>query len=193
MRQARAPGGLAQANHTKTNQPAHTKGDITLQGCVSRAAGQYILMQADPATTYKLESGKGDIKLDPHLGEQVEVTGWESPSLSTSSECLSMDGSSSSMMLMVTSIRTLEKRCSTRRDERWSFSENEHRRERVLAKTASEADVFPLTTCNNSTMLRLKIVRVFAFRVTVSAQPEPGFIAPVVCFCSLEAECPTET
>ncbi len=102
----------AQNNKGKQSEPNNPKGDITLQGCVGKASGQYILMQTDPATTYKLESGHGSINLDRHLGQQVEVTGWESPSLSTSSERLSMDGSASSMTLMVTSIRTLEERCA---------------------------------------------------------------------------------
>jgi hypothetical protein len=65
-------------------------------------------MQTDPGNSYELESRK--IKLGSHLGEQVEVTGWESPFLSTSSDTVNRQGSPSSVTIMVTSIRTIAKR-----------------------------------------------------------------------------------
>ena len=54
-----------------------SSGDITVQGCVARSTGYYILMLTDPGNTYNLEEASRTIKLDPHLGEQVEVTGRE--------------------------------------------------------------------------------------------------------------------
>ena len=81
-----------------------------MQGCLSTASGDYILMQTDPGNSYEPESRK--IKLDSHLGEQVEVTGWESPSLSTSSDIVNRQGSPSSVTIMVTSIGTIAKRCT---------------------------------------------------------------------------------
>lgn len=84
-----------------------------MQGCLSTAAGDYILMQTDPGNSYELE-GSRKIKLGPHLGEQVEVTGWESPSLSTSSDVANRLGSPSSVTIMVASIRMIAKECTVR-------------------------------------------------------------------------------
>lgn len=106
-----AQSGSAQASGSAAQRSKKSSNDLTVQGCVGSASGQFILMQSDPGTTYKLESGTRKIKLDRHLGQQVEVTGWESPSLGTSSERLSMT-SASSVTIMVTSIRTLEKHCT---------------------------------------------------------------------------------
>src|SRR5579864_6765236 len=64
-----------------------SKGDITVQGCVNRFSGDYILMKQHPAMSYELQA-TGKIKLRQYLGQRVEVTGRETPSMSTSSDVL---------------------------------------------------------------------------------------------------------
>ena len=107
---------LAQDSNPST-PPQHTskesKGQVTVQGCVGRSSGDYILMKQDPAMTYELQA-TGKIRLRQYLGQRVEVTGKESPSLSTSSDALTRTGSASSVMLTITSIKTLDKECSVR-------------------------------------------------------------------------------
>jgi len=100
--------GIASKAHSKD-----PKGDVAVQGCVAMGfSGSYVLMQTDPGNTYELEKGSRKIKLGPHLGERVEVTGWERPSLSTSSDALTRIGSASPVTIMVTSIRTITRRCT---------------------------------------------------------------------------------
>jgi len=89
------------------------KGQVAVQGCVGRSNGDYVLMKQDPGMTYELQA-TGKIKLRQYLGQRVEVTGKESPSLSTSSDALTKTGSASSVMLTITSIKTIEKECSVR-------------------------------------------------------------------------------
>jgi hypothetical protein len=108
---------MAQTNPDQSgarNGPSkNSKGDITVQGCVGMSfGGSYVLMQFDPGNSYELEKGSRKIKLGPHLGEQVEVTGWERPTLSKSSDAFTRIGSASPVTLMVTSIRTIERRCT---------------------------------------------------------------------------------
>jgi len=105
---------LAQDNSTANNSPQgskDSKGQVTLQGCVSRSSGDYILMKQDPAVTYELQSSH-KIKLSHYLGQQVEVTGSESPSLGTSSD--SNRRSAAPVTLTITSIKTIQKECSAR-------------------------------------------------------------------------------
>jgi hypothetical protein len=98
-------------NSTDQNHSNGSKGQITVQGCVDRARGDYILVQQDPGMTYELEA-KGKIKLRQYLGQQVEVTGTKSPSLSTSSDTLTNSGSPAPVTLRIISIRTIAKECS---------------------------------------------------------------------------------
>ena len=84
--------------------------EITVQGCVGRSSGDFVLMKLDPGMTYQLHA-TGKIRLKHYLGQQVEVTGRESPSLSTSSNSSGRMGSPS-VALTITSITTVEKRCS---------------------------------------------------------------------------------
>ncbi len=90
-----------------------SKGQVTMRGCVSRSNGDYTLMKQDPAVTYELQ-GSHKIKLSHYLGQRVEVTGSESPSLSTSSDSMARQGSAAPVTLTVTSIKTLDKDCSGR-------------------------------------------------------------------------------
>jgi len=87
------------------------KGEVTLQGCVSRFSGDYILVKQNPAITYELQ-GSRKIKLRAYMGQRVEVTGDESPSMSTSSDSMTKVGSASPVTITVSSIRTISKECS---------------------------------------------------------------------------------
>jgi hypothetical protein len=88
-----------------------SKAEETIQGCVSRSSGDYVLMKQDPAVTYELQA-TGKIKLHQYLGQRVEVTGTKAPSMSTSSDTSARSGSPSPVTLTITSIKTIEKECS---------------------------------------------------------------------------------
>ncbi len=96
-----------------TDNSKHEKGQVTVQGCVTRANGDYTLVKADPGVTYELR-GSGKVKLRSYLGQRVEVTGEESPSLSTSSDAMNRMGSASPVTISVRSIRTIDKECPAR-------------------------------------------------------------------------------
>ena len=107
---------LAQESNPSTtgrHNSKDSKGQVTVQGCVARSTGDYILIKQDPAMTYQLQA-TGKTKLGQYLGQQVEVTGQTSPSLSTSSDALAKMGSPASVTLTVTSIKTLAKECTAR-------------------------------------------------------------------------------
>jgi len=90
-----------------------SKGQVTVQGCVSRSSGDYILMKQDPGMTYELQA-TGKMRLRKYLGQRVEVIGTESPSMMTSSDALTKTGAPASVTLTITSIKTIEKECSVR-------------------------------------------------------------------------------
>ena len=90
-----------------------SKGQITVRGCVSRSGGDYILMKQNPEMTYELH-GTGKNRLKNYLGQRVEITGREHPSMSTSSDAMNKTGSAASTTIDVTSITTIEKDCSVR-------------------------------------------------------------------------------
>jgi len=107
---------LAQDNNPSTasqHKSKSSKDEMTLQGCVGRASGDYILIKQNPAITYELQA-TGKIKLRQYLGQRVEVTGKESPSMSTSSDALTKTGAPSSVTLTITSIKTVAKQCTVR-------------------------------------------------------------------------------
>jgi hypothetical protein len=93
----------------------HAKGQTTVQGCVGRSNGDYILVKQDPAVTYELRSS-GKTKLGHYLGQQVEVTGRKSASLSTSSDFLA-GRVPSPVTITVTSIKTITKECTEQLDK----------------------------------------------------------------------------
>jgi len=107
---------LAQDNPSATGQQNSkaSKGQVTVQGCVSRSSGDYILMKQDPGVTYELQT-TGKTRLRKYLGQQVEVTGTESPSMSTSSDAINRVGSAAPTTLTLTSIRTIDKECTASR------------------------------------------------------------------------------
>ena len=103
-------GGFLFAQNPNTDQNSKSKDQITVQGCVSRESGDYILIRQNPAVTYELQAA-GKTKLKNYLGQLVEVTGTQSPSLSTSSDTSARSGSPSSVTLTVSSIKTIAKEC----------------------------------------------------------------------------------
>ena len=59
---------LAQGSSTMSQDSSKaSKGQETIQGCVSRSSGDYILMKQDPAVTYELQA-TGKIKASPLPG-----------------------------------------------------------------------------------------------------------------------------
>jgi len=102
---------LAQDSNPSQHNSKASKGQVTVQGCVGRSTGDYILTKQDPGMTYELQA-TGKIKLRKYLGQRVEVTGTESPSMSTSSDAIARMGSPASVTLTITSIKTIEKECS---------------------------------------------------------------------------------
>jgi hypothetical protein len=104
---------LAQENTSAQEGSKDSKGPVTIQGCVSRSNGDYILMKQEPAVTYELQAAN-KIKLHNYMGQRVEVTGKESASMSTSSDSTARMGSAAPVTLTITSIKTLDKDCSVR-------------------------------------------------------------------------------
>jgi DNA-binding transcriptional regulator LsrR (DeoR family) len=85
--------------------PRSQKGQLTAQGCVSRSSGYYILMQS--GNSYALEASR-KIDFGHYLGKQVEVTGRERATLSTSSSRRDAPG----LTIVVDSINTISKQCA---------------------------------------------------------------------------------
>jgi hypothetical protein len=104
--------GSAPGNSNSQNSK-DSKGQVTLQGCVSRFGGDYILMKQNPAVTYQLDA-TGKIRLRHYLGQRVEATGTQSPTMSTSSDAMDKVGSAAPVTLTITSIRTIDKDCTVR-------------------------------------------------------------------------------
>ena len=101
----------AQSNQDQTQQPPKQKpGRVSVQGCVSRSSGDFTLMQSDPGNTYVIRPS-GKLKLDSYLGQQVEVTGYETPTTSTSSNYNRRPASA--VTIIVESIKTISKQCGT--------------------------------------------------------------------------------
>jgi hypothetical protein len=103
---------LAQDNATANGQKEskESKDQITVQGCVGRSSGDYVLTKQNPAMTYELQA-TGKTRLKHYLGQRVEVTGKESPTMSTSSDAMNKTGSAAPTTINITSIRTIDKEC----------------------------------------------------------------------------------
>ena len=97
---------LAQDNNSSASEQKskNAKGEVTVQGCVGRFSGDYILTKQDPGVTYQLQA-TGKIKLRKYLGQRVEVTGSEAPTMSTSSDALTRSGSASPVTITITRSR----------------------------------------------------------------------------------------
>jgi hypothetical protein len=98
------------SNPMSRNNSKDSNGQVTVRGCVDRSSGDYVLIKQDPAMTYELHA-TGKTKLRQYLGQRVEVTGTQSPSLSTSSDAMAKMGSAASTTLTISSIRTIDKEC----------------------------------------------------------------------------------
>jgi len=99
------------ANQSSGANQSHSKkakDEVTVRGCVSKSSTDYILTQPDQGNSYELLG----MRFGRYLGQQVEVTGTESPSMSTSSDFLARTGSASPVTITVKSIKTIAKRCS---------------------------------------------------------------------------------
>jgi len=101
-----------QAKNSKTS-----KDEVTVQGCVSRANGDYILMKPNVGVTYELQA-TGKTRLKNYLGQRVEVTGYESPTLSSSSDAINRVGSASPVTLTISAIKTIDRNCTAASDPR---------------------------------------------------------------------------
>lgn len=92
---------MAQAN------PKDQQGQVTVQGCVTRSSGDYVLTQSDPGNSYVLHSGN-KVKLGQYLGQQVKVTGVKSSTLTDASDS---GRSAPPTTITVNSISTISKEC----------------------------------------------------------------------------------
>ena len=107
---------LAQDNSAAKSSQHKTKAskdEVTVQGCVGRSSGDYVLTKQNPAMTYELQA-TGKTRLRNYMGQRVEVIGTEGPTLSTSSDALNKTGSASSVTLTISSIKTIDKECTAR-------------------------------------------------------------------------------
>jgi hypothetical protein len=100
------------SNMTKENSK-DSKGQITVQGCVGRSSGDYVLTKQNPGVSYELQATR-NIKLRNYLGQRVEVVGTEGPSMSSSSDAMNKTGSAASSTITVGAIRTIDKVCTVR-------------------------------------------------------------------------------
>ena len=100
-------GGSLMAQANPDRSPNDKKEQVTVQGCVSRSSGDYVLMQSDPGNSYVLHSGN-NVRLGHYLGQQVKFKGTKSPTLSDSSDAAR---SAPSTTITVNSINTISKEC----------------------------------------------------------------------------------
>ena len=106
----------AQSNNSGAadqQKPADSNSQVTLEGCVDRSRGDYVLVQSDPGMTYELHAA-GKLRLRGYMGQQVKVTGTKSTSMSTSSDAIAFGGSPAPMTIAVSSIKTLASQCTAR-------------------------------------------------------------------------------
>ncbi len=105
---------LAQSSNSGAadqNNSNQAKGTVTVQGCVDRERGDYVLIQQDPAMTWELQ-GTGKVKISKYFGQRVELTGRKVTSLPTSSDSLTNSSAPSPVTIMVSSVKVLDKSCT---------------------------------------------------------------------------------
>ena len=110
--------GILLAQDSTSAKTSHHKSkasndEVTVQGCVGRSSGDYVLTKQNPAMTYELQA-TGKTRLRNYLGQRVEVTGTESPTMSSTSDALNKTGSASPVTLTISSIKTIDKECTVR-------------------------------------------------------------------------------
>ena len=98
------------AQDSKPSDAKHDQNQVTVRGCVSRSGGDYILMKQDPAVSYELQA-TGKVRLHNFLGQRVEVSGEQSPTMSSSSDAMNRVGSASPVTITVRSIKMIDKEC----------------------------------------------------------------------------------
>jgi hypothetical protein len=106
---------LAQSSNPGANDQSMSKdsnSQVTMQGCVDRERGDYVLIQQSPAATWELQ-GTGKIKINKYFGQRVEVTGTKVTSLPTSSDSMTGSSSPSPVTIMVSSVKVLDKSCAS--------------------------------------------------------------------------------
>lgn len=103
--------GFAFAQNSDQMSSDKHKDQVTLQGCVGRSNGDYVLIKPNAQVTYQLQA-TGDIRFKDYLGQRVEVTGEKGPSMSTSSDAMNKTGSASAEMITVRKITTVAARCT---------------------------------------------------------------------------------
>jgi hypothetical protein len=104
-----SPGQASDASHRHSKKAEQ----VTVRGCVARYSTDYILIQPDEGNSYELQESR-KVKLKLYLGQEVEVTGVESPSMSNSSDAgFGRAGSPSPVTITVYSITSIARRCST--------------------------------------------------------------------------------
>jgi hypothetical protein len=101
----------ASSSAASQDRARKSKDQITATGCVSKQNTDYILTQANRGNSYELQ-GSRNIRLKSYLGQRVEVTGTQAPSMSTSSDYLARSGSASPVTITVTSVKTIAKTCT---------------------------------------------------------------------------------
>jgi len=100
------------AGQDQSQQPKKDKTKmVTVQGCVSRESGDFVLIQTDPGNSFVLDASR-KMKLDPFLGQQVEVTGVERPTMSTSNN-FTRRRAGSSLTIVLDTIKTVSKQCGS--------------------------------------------------------------------------------
>jgi hypothetical protein len=101
---------IAQSALAQSQPSTKAKGQTSVEGCLSRQNGDYILTQTDPGNSYVLH-GTDNVKLGQYLGQQVKVTGTKSSTLSDSSDT---GRSTSPVTITVSSVKTISKECNGR-------------------------------------------------------------------------------
>lgn len=82
-------------------------GQVTVQGCVTRLSGDFVLTKTDPGNTYVLHAAH-NVKLAKYLGQQVKVVGTKSATLNDTSDAAR---ATSPVTITVNSISTISKEC----------------------------------------------------------------------------------
>ena len=101
---------LVQASQGQSQQPKKDgTAKVTRQGCVTRQSSDFILMQTNPGNSYVLEAPR-KIKLDQFLGQEVEVTGIEKPTMATSNN-FTLKRAGSPVTIELDTIKTVSKEC----------------------------------------------------------------------------------
>jgi hypothetical protein len=106
-----AQTGNGQASGADQQASKKNKDVITVRGCLAKQNSDFILLQADQGNSYQLARSH-KVSFGSYLGQQVEVTGRQYPSMATSSDYLSRSGVASPVTIRVRTIKTIAPRCN---------------------------------------------------------------------------------